>query len=275
MTQRATADMRITNRPFTNDSCTSWMRDQQCDLHLILKSMRPAAVDNSSESEFICPMADNLLPQVLDEWLRTECPSTPMGILRRDVVDSKHYWQSWFIPYVQFDPAGLARYIEVWEGSEQRASQARFRRKTISYSSWRTELSSYKIYDSARLSPATALWFDTPIGLLWSPWDPRGDYVQEAYKKAMIWLRAQEIFPALAHAAPQDVVSGTLLPDDRNEGAWICLVRPNSRRTDSEAPELSSRYVGNESWQRLHQRKLCDFLGIGHARATFMNDGWG
>lgn len=261
------------SRLYTNVTCARWMLDQQRDLHLILKSMRRVA-GNSFESEFVCPMANNLLPQVLDEWLQRELPSTPVGIVRKLVFHSKHYWESWFIPYVDFDPQGLARYIEVWEGVDQRGFGAKFRKMTLSYSKWRQELATFKIYDHPRQSTAAVLWFDTPAGLFWCPWDRPDDYADGEYRQEMIWLRMQELFPSLVNAPPQGIASGTLMPDIRNKAGWMCIVNFRGCSTQQTASELRSMYESNGPVLTSHQRKLCTFLGVDGALVNFANSGW-
>ena len=261
-------------RLFTDVTCTSWMLNQQRDLHLILKGMR-WAVGDPSEREFVCPMANNLLPQVLDEWMRRELPTTTVGIVSKLVVNSKRYWEGWYVPYVDFEPHDLARYIEVWEGVDQRAIGANFRRSTFSYSKWHEELSNIKIFDRPPQLPTQVLWFDTPAGLLWCPWDRTGNCAVDAYKKEMIWLRVKAMFPSLVNASPQEIVSGMLLPDSRSKAAWICVVKSGDCRTKPTALELRSMYEFNGPQLTLRQRELCRFLGVDGGAVTFENSGWG
>ena len=268
---------RITMRPlkrlYTSATCISWLLEQQRDLHLILKGMRPSS-DGFGEPEFICSMASNLLPQVFDDWLRKELPTMQVGIVRKLVVHSKNYWESWFVPYVDFDLHGLAHYLAVWEGHGEWARKAGFRRMTLDYSAWRAELSSYRIHDHPRQFPATVMWFDTPLGLFWSPWDRSDNASLEEYNKNMIWTRLRELFPDIVHTTPQDVFAGILLPLDHDKDAWLCVVSVNERFSRPVASQLGMRYDGKRLALTTHQRALCNFLGVDSDLVTFTSNGY-
>lgn len=259
-------------RLFANVTAATWLHEHQRDLHLILKSMNR---DDPSEPRFVCSMDKNLLPTVLGEWLQCELPNTPVGIVCKDVRNSKHYWESWFVPYLDFSPHGLERYVAVWEGADQRGRNAGFRRKTIKYSEWRAELSRLEVYAHARPCPATVIWFNTPIGLLWSPWNRFDDYAVAAYQKQMIWLRTQELFPALAHVQPGEMVRGTCMPDAWRAGAWFCSVSFPHDLSYKETLPLKAKYCGDGALLTADQRVLRDFLGVGDAPIWFEDRGWG
>lgn len=247
-----------------------WLRDHQRDLHLIVRDTHMTSDD---DCEYVCALAANKLPLILDEWLRRELPETPVGIVWPHVISDPR-WFDWLVPYVDFSTEGLARYSAVWEGIDQRALMAGFRRETFEYAPWRAKWLRCSVHNTPLTSPIELWWCDTPIGLLWCPLDFENDFPEgfSSSDHQNLWLRAQEQYPQIENLSLEDVAVGILRPNYvRADGWFIQVEMPFSLEKD-----LRESYLGQGSRvpflaeaRTAHQQEICTFLGVGQQPVKF------
>lgn len=247
-----------------------WLSDHQRDLHLIARDTHMTADD---DCEYVCALAANKLPVILDEWLRRELPGTPVGIVKPHIISDPR-WFDWFVPYVDFSPEGLARYRAEWEGIDQRALMAGFRLETFEYAPWRSKWLRCCVRNTPLTSPTALWWCDTPIGLLWCPLDFKHDFPDgfSSSDQQNLWLRAQEQYPQIINLNLDDVVVGILRRNYVKEDGWFIQVKiPFSLEKD-----LRESYIGQGSREPIppqsrtaRQQEICTFLGVGQQPVKF------
>lgn len=241
-----------------------WLRDHQRDLHLIIRDTRMTTDD---DCEYVCALAANKLPVILNEWLRRELPGTSVGIVQPRIISDPR-WFDWLVPYVDFSPEGLACYRAEWEGIDQQALMAGFRRETFEYAPWRSKWLRYTVRNTPLTSPTELWWCDTPIGLLWCPLDFANEFPDgfSITDHRNLWLRAQEQYPQITNLNLEDVVAGILNPNYVKEEGWFIQVEmPLVLEKD-----LRESYLGQGSRvpilpqaRTARQQEICTFLGLG------------
>lgn len=261
----------------------SWMRENKRDLHTIEVDVRQC-LDGRMDFEYVCSITKMGMPNVLDEWLQDELPLTAKGIVGPGEIGG---WIEGgpISPYIDFDDEGLMRYIAEWEDVRQRAANKGFKRVTYDYSQWRSQLSDCMVFQSSTEIPQNCWWWDTPIGLLWS----HHSYVKEgmAYSSASnfrdLWLRAQELYPALSEVSLDDIVVGRIgLYIDSKSPRWYCTVRLSfSSWGNNEWAAYKSKYLGESNAGNLinadqlrteRQQEICEWLGLEHEIVDFISD---
>lgn len=261
--------------PYLLETPESWLRDKKRDLHVIEVDTRPCAED-PDEYEYVCPLTKGGLPEVLAEWLRAALPQTATGIIGASELSG---WIEGgpISPFVDFDAEGLARYVAEWEGDGQRAAGSGFRRVTHDYRQWRAQLSACVVSRLPPEAPQNCWWWDTPIGLLWSPhrFMEEGDAYSSVSNYRDLWIQAQELYPELSGLSLDDVVIGRVHLD-RKLAAWHCAVLlPIERSVD-----LMGIYVGeHDGYGALpgapltkRQQEIREWLGLGEESVTFFDD---
>lgn len=247
-----------------------WLRDHQRDLHLIVRDTR---TPNDCDREYVCALAANKLPVILDEWLHHELAGTLVGIVKPHIISDPR-WFDWLVPYVDFSIEGLARYSAVWEGIDQRALMAGFRRETFEFTPWRTKWLRYNVHSTPLTSPAELWWCDTPIGLLWCPLDFENDFPEGFLNSdhQNLWLRAQEQYPQIANLKLEDVVVGILMPNYVKTDGWFIQVEiPFSLKKNLHESYLGQGYGGPllPQARTVRQQEICTFLGLGQQPVKF------
>lgn len=263
----------------------SWIRERKRDLHTIaVKTVRSNR--NDQFFEYVCPISPNKIPLVLDRWIQKELPQARIGLLAPSEIPG-YVAGGGTVGYVDFDDAELTKYISAWEGRRDRSHHVGFRRVTRSYQGWRDQLSSCEVSHSASAKPQECWWWDTPVGLLWSPLyvtDP-GDAYTSSENYRDLWVRAQELHPRLSDVSLDEVVVGKMIYCSNlrfwcgiDRPGWYCQILMPVKEPESHS--LSGIYTwANEDGLPLEalphtwkQKEICKWLNIQNDLVIFEED---